>query len=53
MRHNFYQRIYIYRAQKKDTETNFILLDYLNKSNKYNYIYRNILSKLRENILDI
>lgn len=27
---------------KKNVKTNFIILNYLKKSNKYNYIYKNI-----------
>lgn len=32
--------------KKEDTETNFIVLHYLKKSNKYNYIYKDISSNL-------
>ncbi len=41
------------RSKKKDAKTNSILLHYLKKSNKYNYIYKNILSNLYKEILGI
>ena len=41
------------QSKKKNAKTNFILLYYLKKSNKYNYIYKNTLSNLCKEILDI
>lgn len=40
-------------SKKKDVKTNSILLHYLKKSIKYNYVYKNKLCNLREEILGI
>ncbi len=39
--------------KKKDVKTHYILLYYLKKSNKYNYIYKKTSSNLYKEILDI